>query len=213
MAKRTVYVVDDEEPIRRSLKLMLTVQGFATALFDSGPALLDVVDALVAGVVLLDVRMPEMDGIEVQRHLSGRRDDMPMVVMTGHGDVAVAIAALQNGAVAFIEKPFTKATLAAALEMAFLKVEDAEGYEQRRATAADAVNALAEEDRAILSRLAAGRSNDAIAGELGITAASVEVRRARLLAELGAESFSELLRLAFAGGLGPTGYATLPKDA
>ena len=213
MPKRTIYVVDDEEPIRRALKLMLTIQGHSTTLFDSGPALLGVVDSLVPGVVLLDVRMPEMDGIEVQRLLAPRRADMPVVVMTGHGDVAVAVAALQNGAVAFIEKPFNKATLKAALDSAFLRLEDPQAYQRQCDQLADAVRALGQDDLAVLGALASGRSNEAISNELGIAPASVEVRRARLLAELAADSFSDLLRMAFAAGLGPEGYATLPKDA
>ena len=96
--KRTVYVVDDEDPIRRALRLMLTVQGYSVTLFSSGPSFLDVAESLVPGCLLLDVRMPEMDGIEVQRALIARRPALPVVVMTGHGDLTVAVAALQHGA-------------------------------------------------------------------------------------------------------------------
>ncbi len=215
MAKRTVYVIDDEEPIRKALKLMLTVQGHAVTLFNSGPSLLDVVDALVPGCLLLDVRMPEMDGIEVQQRLADRGAAHPVVVMTGHGDLAVAVAALQNGAVAFVEKPFTKSALLQALSVAFLKLEDAEGYVSHLAAATAAVERLRADDRAVLGKLAAGRSNEKIAAELGLSPAMVEVRRARLLVELGAEHVSDLLRIAFAAGLGSTseGYATLPRDA
>ena len=203
MTKRIVYVVDDEEPIRRSLRLMLGVQGYAVTLFESGPALLGVADALMPGCVLLDVRMPGMDGIEVQRRLAARPSDLPVVVMTGHGDLSIAVSALQSGAVAFVEKPFTKATLNQALATAFLKLEDPHGYRGHSEAAAARVGALGDEERAVLAQLAAGRSNDAIAAELGIAAAAVEIRRARLLTELGAESLSDVLRLAFAAGYGP----------
>ena len=214
MARRTVYVVDDEEPIRGALRLMLTVQGYAVTMFNSGPSLLGVVDALVPGCLLLDVRMPEMDGIEVQRHLAERGAGLPVVVMTGHGDLGVAVAAMQNGAISFVEKPFTKSVLQQALGSAFLKLEDPAGYMRHRDGAAAAVAALGEDERAVLVRLAAGRSNAKIAAELGLSPAIVEVRRARLLAELGAEHVSDLLRVAFAAGLGSTaeGYATLPRD-
>ena len=203
MAKRTVHVVDDEEPVRRSLALMLKVGGYAVSTFDSGASLLDAAEALVPGALLLDIRMPDMDGIEVQRHLASRGVDLPVVVMTGHGDLAVAAAALQGGAVAFLEKPFAKPALIDALDSAFLRLEDPEAFARQRAEAATCVQALSEADRALLASLATGRSSDRIAAELGISTASAEVRRARLLSELGAESVNEALSMAYAAGLRP----------
>ena len=199
--KRTVHVVDDEEPVRRSLALMLKVSGYAVSTFDSGAALLDAAEALVAGALLLDIRMPDMDGIEVQRHLATRGVGLPVVVMTGHGDLSVAAAALQEGAVAFLEKPFAKPALIDALDSAFLRLEDPEAYDRQRNGAAAAVHALSEADRALLASLATGRSSEGIAAELGISAASAEVRRARLFSELGAESVNEALGMAYAAGL------------
>ena len=201
--KRTVYVVDDEDPIRRALRLMLTVQGYSVTLFSSGPSFLDVAESLVPGCLLLDVRMPEMDGIEVQRALIARRPALPVVVMTGHGDVTVAVAALQHGAVSFVEKPFNKTSLVDALGAAFLKLEDPDGYAAMEAKQAARVAALAAEDRAVLAGLAAGRANDHIAAELGISPTLVEARRARVQSELGLESLGDLLRLAFAAGCAP----------
>lgn len=203
MGKRIVHVVDDEEPIRRSLKMMLGVNGYSVSTFESGAALLDAADALAPGVLLLDVRMPDMDGIEVQRHLAARRIDLPVVVMTGHGDLSLAIAALQGGAVAFLEKPFAKDVLAGALDAAFLKLEDGEAYARLQAAAGAKVDALAPGDRALLAGLASGRSIEAIAADLQVNAATVEVRRARLFSQLGAESVNDALRAAFAAGLGP----------
>ncbi|MGA9580854.1 MAG: response regulator [Allosphingosinicella sp.] len=203
MAKRTVHVVDDEEPVRRSLALMLKVSGYAVSTFDSGAALLDAAEALVPGALLLDVRMPDIDGIEVQKHLASRGVRLPVVVMTGHGDLSIAAAALQAGAVAFLEKPFAKTALIDALETAFLELEDSEAYDRRRSAAAASVHALSETDRTLLTCLSAGRSSEGIAATLGISVASVEVRRARLLAELGAESINEALSMAFAAGLQP----------
>lgn len=204
MAKRTVHVVDDEEPVRRSLALMLKVSGYAVSTFDSGAALLDAADALVPGALLLDIRMPDIDGIEVQKHLASRGVGLPVVVMTGHGDLSIAASALQAGAVAFLEKPFAKAALIDALESAFLRVEDPAAYDRRKSAAAAFVHALGEADRALLTSLSAGRSSEGIAVTLGISTASVEVRRARLLAELGAESINEALCMAFAAGLQPS---------
>jgi two-component system response regulator FixJ len=201
MAGRCIYVVDDEEPVRRALKLMLSVSGFSVTTFDSGAALLDAAETLAPGAVLLDVRMPDMDGMEVQRRLSSRHIALPVIVMTGHGDLAVACSALQGGAVAFLEKPFAKATLTRALDAAFLKLEAPEVYERDLAAAAATVHGLGEEERALLASVAAGLSNEKIAADLGIAAAIVEVRRARLFSELGAENLNEALTMACAAGV------------
>ena len=199
--RRNVYVVDDEEAVRRALKLMLGVSGYAVTTFDSGASLLNVAEAIVPGAVLLDIRMPDMDGLAIQGHLTDRGLALPIVIMTGHGDLAVACSALQRGAVAFIEKPFAKATLMSALDDAFLKLEAPEAYERKLAAAAAAVHALGEDDRALLANLAAGLPSEKIAGDLGVGAATVEVRRARLFSELGVDSVNEALRLACAAGL------------
>lgn len=201
MAKRIVYVVDDEEAVRKSLKVMLAVSGYAVTVFDSGAALLNVAEALVPGSVLLDIRMPDMDGIEVQRRLLDGGIEYPVVVMTGHGDLSVAASALRQGAVAFLEKPFAKAELVKALDAAHLKLEQPEAFRARIAAAAAAVEALGDEDRALLAGLAAGRSNETIAAELAITTPAAEIRRGRLLAGMGAETLNEALWIASAAGL------------
>lgn len=214
MTKRAVYVVDDEEPIRKSLGLMLTVQGYAPTAFDSGPALLDMADALRPGCVLLDVRMPEMDGIEVQRRLGERRGDLPVIVMTGHGDLTVAVNALASGAIAFVEKPFPKKALKRALDAAFLKLEDPQGYRRQLESFAVQVATLGQEDKAVLAQMALGRANDVIAAELGVQVPAVELCRARLFAALDIENANEAAMLAFAAGLGiAETYATIPRDA
>lgn len=203
MTRRTIYVVDDEEPIRSALKMMLGVQGFAVTPFASGLAFLEVVDALVPGCLLLDVRMPDMDGLEVQRRLVDRGHDLPAVMMTGHGDLGIAVSALQSGAVGFVEKPFAKATLRRAVDTAFLKLEDPIRYGELLESAKSSVDRLGDEERAVLSRLAAGRSNEAIAAELQASTAAVELRRARLFAALGIDNLNEALTMAFAAGLRP----------
>lgn len=201
MTKRAVYVVDDEEPVRKALKLMLSVSGYAVTTFDSGASLLNVAEALVPGALLLDIRMPDMDGLEIQRHLAGRDIALPIIVMTGHGDLAVAGSALQGGAVAFLEKPFAKAILIQALDAAFLKLEEPGAYDQQIAAASAAVQELGEDDKALLASVALGLSNEKIAVDLGVSAAVVEVRRARLFSQLGVESVNEALRMACAAGL------------
>jgi two-component system response regulator FixJ len=182
---------------------MLTVNGYSVIAFDSGPSLLNVAQALVPGSLLLDMRMPVMDGIDVQRQLADRGVDLPVVVMSGHGDVSVAATAMQLGAVAFVEQPFPKSVLTEALDLAFLKLEAPDAYGRRLAAAVAAVDALGEEDRELLARLVAGESNDKIATDLAINPAVAEIRRGRLYAELGVKSLHEALRIASAAGLRP----------
>lgn len=205
MRKRSVYIVDDEEAIRRSLKVMLAVDGHSVSVFESGAALLNVAHALVPGAVLLDVRMPGMDGVEVQRRLSSGGTDLPVVMMTGHGDLALAVSALRQGAVGFLEKPFSKPALTQALDAAFLKLEAPDDYADRVAGAAQTVAALEDDDRALLAGLAAGWSSEKLAAELGISPAAAEVRRNRLYAELGVTSLNDALSLALQAGLSPRG--------
>lgn len=205
MSPRTVYVVDDEEPIRGALRMMLKVQGYSVTLFSSGRAFLETVESLVPGCLLLDVRMPDMDGLEVQRHLALRRAGLPVVVMTGHGDLTTAVSALQHGAVAFVEKPFAKAVLKRALERAFLKLEDPDAFRDDVEASAARVAGLGDAERDVLARLAAGRSNEAIAADLATSVAAVEVRRAHLFGALGVESVNEALTIAFDAGIGRLG--------
>lgn len=201
MTRRTVYVVDDEAPIRGALKMMLGVQGFTVSPFVSGRAFLDVARSLVPGCALIDFRMPEMDGLEVQQQLGRIRIDLPVVMMTGHGELATAAAALQGGATGFVEKPFAKTALRRALDAAFLKLEDPARHEEAAAQSRAAVAALDEEDRAVLAQLAAGRSNEHIAAELQTSIAAVEVRRARMFAALGIDNVHEAVTAAFTAGL------------
>jgi len=200
--KRRVYVVDDEEPIRRSTRLMLTVQGYEVSAFENGAALIEVCTALKPGAVLLDMRMPGIDGLEVQRALLARTSPHSVVVMSGHGDLAVAAAALRKGAVAFLEKPFARAAIDRALAAAFLKLEDPAGHEAELARARARVMSLSEGERGVLAGLARGSSNEAIAAGLGLSIQSVDARRARLFADLGVDTLPDALALAFAAGLG-----------
>jgi two-component system response regulator FixJ len=202
MTKRRIYVVDDEEPIRRSTRLMLAVQGYEVAAFESGLALLDAFDGLAAGAILLDMRMPGMDGLEVQRALNARAAPHPVIVMTGHGDLSVALAALQAGATAFLEKPFARATLDEALAAAFRKLEDPAGYAAERQRAQAAIAALPETEQRLLSGLVGGLSTEKMASALGTSTQLVEARRARLFAELGVDNMTDALALAFSAGLG-----------
>jgi two-component system response regulator FixJ len=200
--KRLIHIVDDEEAIRRSAGFMLKTSGFDVAAYESGVAFLKEVRHAEAGCILLDVRMPEMDGLEVQRALAERGITMPVVILTGHGDVNVAVKAMKAGAVDFIEKPFEKAVLLSAIEAAFDRLNNAVSGAVRAAEASVMIAGLTGREQDVLKGLAEGFPNKTIAYDLGISPRTVEVHRANLMAKLNVRSLSDALRIAFAAGLG-----------
>jgi two-component system response regulator FixJ len=199
---RIVHLVDDDEAIRRSASFMLRTSGFLVRTYASGVELLDAGKALEPGCILLDVRMPEMDGIEVQRLLKDRGILLPVVVMTGHGDVNVAVQAMKAGAVDFIEKPFEKAVLLSAIEDGLGRLEDVGRRHARADEARARLDALTPREQDVLEGLVRGHPNKTIAYDLGISPRTVEIHRANLMTKLNVASLSEALRIAFAAGLG-----------
>lgn len=202
MAERIVYLVDDEEAIRRSAGFLLRTSGYTVKPFESGVAFLKEARELKEGCVLLDVRMPAMDGLEVQQELRSRGLPFPVIVMTGHGDVGVAVQAMKAGAVDFIEKPFEKAVLLSALGEGFARIEQADRSRARRDEAHVRLQALTPREKEVLEGLARGHPNKTIAYDLGISPRTVEIHRANLMQKLDVSSLSEALRIAFAAGLG-----------
>ena len=198
---RMVYVVDDDDAVRRSASFMLKTSGFSVTCHESGVAFLREVRQLQPGCVLLDVRMPQLDGLEVQAALNQRGIAMPVIVLTGHGDVAIAVRAMKAGAVDFIEKPFQKTALLGAIETAFARLADLEGRSARALDASVAIAGLTGREHDVLKGLAQGLPNKTIAFDLGISPRTVEVHRANLMAKLKAHSLSDALRIAFAAGL------------
>ncbi len=199
--KRVIHIVDDEDAIRRSAGFMLKTSGFSVTTWTSGVEFLKNVKHAETGCILLDVRMPEMDGLEVQQTLAERGVAMPIVVLTGHGDVSIAVRAMKAGAVDFIEKPFEKAVLLGAIERAFERLNDAEGRASRAADAAVLISGLTAREQDVLKGLAQGLPNKTIAYDLGISPRTVEVHRANLMTKLNVRSLSEALRIAFAAGI------------
>jgi two-component system response regulator FixJ len=200
--KRTIHLVDDEEAIRRSAGFMLRTSGFAVETYPSGVAFLKVARSVEPGCILLDVRMPEMDGLEVQAALNERGVAMPVIVLTGHGDVTIAVRAMKAGACDFIEKPFEKASLLKSIEDAFGRLDDINAQSVRAADASVRISALTGREQDVLEGLAQGYPNKTIAYDLGISPRTVEVHRANLMSKLGVHSLSDALRIAFAAGLG-----------
>lgn len=200
--KPLVYVVDDDEAIRRSASFMLKTSGFRVRSFESGIELLKKVRSLEPGCILLDIRMPGMDGLDVQRALRDEGVSLPVVIMTGHGDVNIAVQAMKAGAVDFIEKPFEKPTLLDALELGQSRLREVAVSSTRAEEAQVRLNVLTPRELDVLRGLTQGLPNKTIAYDLGISPRTVEIHRANLMEKLGARSLSDALRLAFAAGLG-----------
>jgi two-component system response regulator FixJ len=200
--KAIVYVVDDDDAVRRSVGFMLKTSGFDVHAFASGIAFLKEVKTLDPGCVLLDVRMPEMDGLEVQQELNAQGIAMPVIVLTGHGDVATAVQAMKGGASDFLEKPFEKASLLEAIKRGSEKIGRKEEATKSEHEAKVRIAALTSREQDVLRELVRGHPNKTIAYDLGISPRTVEVHRANVMSKLGVRSLSDALRIAFAARLG-----------
>lgn len=195
---RIVHLVDDDESVRRSVGFMLKTSGLRVHIYESGAELLKRDAQLDRGCILLDIRMPGMDGLEVQQALQEKGIGLPVVIMTGHGDVSLAVKAMKFGAVDFIEKPFEKAVLLASLDEGFRRLSRKEATHDRKQDAEVRLKALTPRERDVLNGLAQGLPNKTIAYDLGISPRTVEIHRANLMMKLGVRSLSEALRIAFA---------------
>src|SRR6476469_1108341 len=173
--RRVVHIVDDEESVRRSISFMLRTSGFDVSTWSSGLGFLKDAKVAQAGCVLLDVRMPDMDGLAVQKEMSEQGVGMPVIVLTGHGDVGTAVAAMKNGAVDFLEKPFEKSQLLQALEVGFHRLENRRDELASARDASVRVAALTPRERDILAGLVRGYPNKTIAYDLNISPRTVEV--------------------------------------
>jgi two-component system response regulator FixJ len=195
---RLVHLVDDDEAIRRSVGFMLKTSGFHVRTYQSGVELLKAAGNLEPGSILLDIRMPGMDGLEVQAALRDKGITLPVIIMTGHGDVTLAVQAMKAGALDFIEKPFEKAVLLSALEHGIDRLKRSAANVERADEAAVRLQALTPRERDVLDGLAKGLPNKTIAYDLGISPRTVEIHRANLMSKLEVKSLSEALRIAFA---------------
>jgi two-component system response regulator FixJ len=195
---KVVHLVDDDRAVRRSVAFMLNTSGHRVESYESGLELLKTARKLEDGCILLDIRMPGMDGLEVQQALHDRGVPMPVIIMTGHGDVGLAVKAMRAGAVDFIEKPFAKETLLASLAEAFSRLSRQEAARDRQKDAEVRLQLLTMREHQVLDGLARGLPNKTIAYDLGISPRTVEIHRANLMGKLGARSLSEALRIAFA---------------
>ena len=198
-----VYVVDDDRDVRRSLSFMLGASDVRSHPFGSGEDFLDAIPDLQPGCILLDLRMPQMDGFHVMAELARREIDWPVIVMTGHGEVPVAVRAMKQGAIDFIEKPFSEEALLASFGNAFSLLDEREATGKRRRAARDRVTQLTSRETDVLRGLLAGESNKQLAQRLGISLRTVEMHRGNMMERLEVASLAEALKLALEAGLEP----------
>ncbi len=197
-----IYLVDDDDSVRRSVGFMLKTSGLTVGSYASGAEFLKATRSLEPGCVLLDIRMPDMDGLEVQAELIERGIPCPVIFMTGHGDVGLAVKAMKAGAVDFIAKPFDKTVMLEAVEEGFHRLGDTQAKSKRKEAAVLRLNALTVRERDVLEGLAKDHPNKTIGYDLGISPRTVEIHRAHVMSKLEVHSLSDLLRIAFAAGLG-----------
>lgn len=199
-----VYVVDDDRDVRRSLSFMLGAAEIRSHPYGSGADFLEALPDLEPGCILLDLRMPQMDGFHVMAELAQRGIDWPVVVMTGHGEIPIAVRAMKMGAVDFIEKPFSEQALLACFSQAFSLLEERAVTGKRRRDAHERAALLTAREKEVLANLLAGQSNKQIAQALGISLRTVEMHRGNMMERLGASSLAEALTLALEAGVQPS---------
>jgi two-component system, LuxR family, response regulator FixJ len=197
--KTVIHVIDDDAAMRDSLAFLLDVNGFTPRVYESADAFLKGM-GLDARCVVSDIRMPGMTGVELVKKLKGGGSTFPVILITGHGDVALAVEAMKAGATDFIEKPFDDEALLGAIRSALKTRSATEGSSARKDAEARLAD-LSPRERDVLQGLVAGKINKVIAHDLSISPRTVEVYRANLMAKTGARSMSELMRLALAAGL------------
>jgi two-component system, LuxR family, response regulator FixJ len=199
--ERKVYVIDDDAAMRDSLNFLLDAAGFDVALFDTATKFLNVLPRLDFGCVVSDVRMPGIDGIELLKRMKALKSRFPIVIITGHGDVPLAVEAMKLGAVDFLEKPFEDDRLIAMIDAATRQSEPVGRDEALTRDLAARIASLSPRERQVMDGLIAGLSNKLIARDYDISPRTIEVYRANVMTKMQANSLSELVRLAMRGGL------------
>lgn len=193
-----VHIVDDDEAVRQSLAFLLNTAGVPVRVYESATSFLAALATLQAGCVITDVRMPDMTGIQLLQRLREKEIKLPVIVITGHGDIPLAVEAMKYGAIDFIEKPFADDTILRAVRSAEDRAKKFGRRSEDEAQVAAKLASLSERERQVLEGLVAGNANKTIAHELGISPRTVEVYRANLMTKMQAKSLSELIRMTLA---------------
>lgn len=190
-----VHLIDDDEDVRRAVAFLLGTAGLAVKVYDSASGFLEKCDDFRSGCIVSDVRMPGIDGLELLRRLNKKGSRLPVIVMTGHADVALAVAAMKEGAVDFIEKPFPDEVLLAAIQLALAREEKGADSDVHAAEVRKRLASLTVREKEVLDGLLAGHPNKTIAYDLGISPRTIEVHRANVMTKMAASSLSELVRM------------------
>jgi len=198
-ASQTIHLIDDDEDVRKALAFLLGTAGHAVKVYESASAFLEKLEGLQPGCIVSDVRMPGVDGLELQRRLQDKGIALPVVIMTGHADVPLAVQAMKLGAIDFIEKPFADNVMLDAIERALATARPAGNSDEMTKVRAR-LDTLSERERQVLSGLLAGHPNKTIAYDLGLSPRTVEVHRANVMTKMLAGSLSELVRMALTAG-------------
>ncbi|MET0377903.1 MAG: response regulator transcription factor [Spongiibacteraceae bacterium] len=193
-----VYIVEDDEAVRESLQLVLESIGYRVAVYESATRFIDGWNADMAGCLVLDIRMPGMNGMELQRRLNERNSILPIIFVTGHGDVPMAVEAMQQGAVDFVQKPYREQELLEKIERAFRLDRDNRQSLQSRQDIAARLSSLTPRELEVLRLMVEGKANKVIAIDLNISQRTVEIHRARVMEKLGANSLAHLVRMVMA---------------
>lgn len=192
---QVVHVIDDDADVRQSLAFLLSTAGIAVQVHESAIAFLQALPQVEVGCIVTDVRMPGMDGLELQRRLRADKYAIPVIVMTGHGDIALAVEAMKAGAVDFIEKPFDDEVLIRAIKSALDSVRQESARDSAASEVRNRLKLLSERERQVLQGLVAGKANKIIAYDLGISPRTVEIYRANVMTKMQADSLSALVRM------------------
>jgi two-component system response regulator FixJ len=193
-----VHIVDDEEPVRKSLAFLLTMAGFTVRVHESATGFLAAAPSIAKGCLVTDLRMPDMSGVELLRKLNAAKATMPTIVITGHGDVPMAVEAMKAGALDFIEKPFEDEILIGAIKKAVTRLADRPRETDDLVAVQFKLSQLTDRERQILDGVVAGLPNKTIAYDLNISPRTVEVHRANVMAKMQAKSLPELVRMTLA---------------
>ena len=196
-----IYVIDDDEAVRQSLEFLLKAAGTKVRGFDSAKAFLEALPEIDSGCIITDVRMPEITGIDLLRKVKELKPYLPVIVITGHGDIALAVEAMKIGAVDFLEKPFDDDHLLAAVKSALDREADLARRKAEVGEVQEKLAALSNRERQVLEGLVAGNANKTIAFDLGISPRTVEIYRANLMTKMAANSLSDLVRMAMVAGI------------
>lgn len=196
-----IHIVDDDEAVRTSLATLLEIQGYAARIYGSGADFLDRVDPSAPGCALVDVKMPGLDGLALLQRMAESNIKIPVVMMTGFGEVAVAVKAMKAGAVDFLEKPLDGKQLLSVLDRLLSQSQTAVEIEARKEQAQEQLEKLTDRERDVFSGLVVGKTNKAIALDLNISPRTVEIHRAHIMTKLDASILSDLVRLAITLGI------------